>query len=123
MMQAVRDAKEVYTELSFSQFATQEDAGSVDADVMDMLKRRFALDAEELYWLNGSADLVLVDADGNIRIVDYKSDHIGTETVDNLEQHLNTCYNNQQQMYRYALSVIFQVPVDRISFEYYHLYR
>ena len=123
MMQAVRDAKEVYTELSFSQFATQEDAGNVDADVMDMLKQRFALDAEELYWLNGSADLVLVDADGNIRIVDYKSDHIGTETVDNLEQHLNTCYNNQQQMYRYALSVIFQVPVDRISFEYYHLYR
>ena len=29
------------------------------------LKHRFALDAEELYWLNGSADLVLVDGDAD----------------------------------------------------------
>ena len=58
----------------------------------------------------------------DIKEIDYKTDHIGSKTVDELKLHLSRCYDNQQELYRYAVSKMLGIPISDITYQYYHLY-
>jgi ATP-dependent exoDNAse (exonuclease V) beta subunit len=114
---------EVYTEMDFSQYASQTDIGAVDTGLYDILQSRYSLSSDEPYWINGAADLVIVDENRHVKIIDYKSDHRGTKTNEELEEHLQHTYNNQQELYRFTVSKVLGIPIEDITYEYYHLYR
>ncbi|MCR5083405.1 MAG: UvrD-helicase domain-containing protein, partial [Parasporobacterium sp.] len=90
----IANAKAVYTEMSFSQYADQSEVCTVNQELEKMLKTRFPLDDKEPYWINGQADLVIVDENDNVQIIDYKTDYKGNETVADLEAHLKKTYDN-----------------------------
>lgn len=123
LINEIKAAKDVFTELSFSQYADPKDVGAVDAGLDATLQTRFALDDKEAYWINGQADLIMVDASDNVIIVDYKSDHIGKESIANLESHLHAAYDHQQELYRFAISQALGISLGNISYRYYHMYR
>lgn len=45
-----------------------------------------------------------------------------TLTVADLEKHLSTAYDDQQEMYRYVVSKALGIPIANISYEYIHMY-
>lgn len=122
LMAAVKSAKAVYTELEFSQYADPDELAAMSEGLKDKLDKSFAIDPGHLYWVNGQADLVIVGQDGKVSIVDYKSDHKGTKTLEELDEHLHKSYDNQQELYRYVVSKALGVPVSDISYTYYHMY-
>ena len=123
LIDEITSAKEVYTEMSFSQYAEQKDMGAVSSKLNDRLhSKKFKLDDDEPYWVNGIADLVIVKPSGDVHIIDYKTDHKGDKSVKELEAHLHKAYDNQQEMYRYVMSMILGVPVDEVEYSYYHMY-
>ena len=73
-------------------------------------------------WLNGKVDLILV-FDDCIEIYDYKTDHKGNLSVEELNQHLEDTYSYQQKLYCYAVSKCFNVERDKVNYHFYHLYQ
>ena len=118
LQKKIKDAKSVYTELSFSQYADKDQIEKVNSD----LAKYMNFEDETLYWINGKADLVLVNNDDSVEIIDYKSDHIGNKTMAEFQKHLSDKYDPQQELYRFALSEMLGIDVDNISYKYYHLY-
>ena len=122
MAEVMSDDAEVYTEVPFSLYATQDEILAADRSLETVLQNRFPLEKGGKYWINGKADLVIVTADRKVHIVDYKSDHIGSETMERFHEHLSGTYDNQQELYRFTLSKMFGIPVSDISYRYYHMY-
>ncbi len=97
------NAKAVYTELPFSYFINAEEN-------RDMLRELGIEDKNEgRIWVNGTADLVIVNKDGTISIIDYKSNVDKTDLIER--------YKGQLTLYKYAVSKLFDTDISNISFE------
>lgn len=97
------NAKAIYTELPFSYFINAEEN-------QDMLKEiGMEEKSEGRIWINGTADLVIVNMDGSVVIIDYKSN------VD--KNDLDKRYRGQLTLYKYAISKLFDTDINKISFE------
>ena len=92
------NAKEVYTEMTFSYY-----------------KEKMQLE-EEIFpaWMNGTADLIIQNKDGDFVVLDYKSDYAPYLDGDKFEQSLSEMYKNQLLEYRYAVSRLFDVKEEMV---------
>lgn len=108
LMKEIIKAKEIYPEYQFNFFVSD-----------DMKNDSFF--QEGTIWLNGKVDLVLV-FDDHIDIYDYKTDHKGDLSIQELNQHLEDTYGNQQRLYCYAISKAFNIDISKIQYHFYHLY-
>ena len=93
------NAKEVYTEMTFSYY-----------------KEKMQLE-EEIFpaWMNGTADLIIQNKDGDFVVLDYKSDYAPYLDGDKFEQSLSEMYKNQLLEYRYAVSRLFDVKEEVVK--------
>lgn len=119
----LQGAKEIYTELPFSYFTTMEK----DRELFESLKKhldkhKIYLESNQPVWINGTADLVLVFENGEIWIIDYKSDTKRVASLDVFEETLQKKYEGQLTLYQHSMSRIFGVSKDRIETRLYHLY-
>lgn len=121
-MTEISTAKAVYTEMEFAQLADDSGIKAESLKLGAAVSKKCSLDSTEPYWINGQADLVVLLPNDTVKIYDYKSDHIGKETVASLEKHLSTAYDDQQEMYRYVVSKALGIPIANISYEYIHMY-
>ena len=110
LIEEIKCAKYVYPEYKFNLFIDANES----KECIDILK-------EGKYYLNGKADLVLVNED-HILVIDYKTDHKGDYSNQELYKHLEDTYSNQQRMYCVALSKCFKIDRDKINYKFYHLY-
>lgn len=92
-------AKEVYTELPFSFY---DEEMLVEGE-------------EKPVWMNGTADLIVRDAEGNYTVLDYKSDRSSNYTEEEFEEVLKKKYTGQLLMYRKAVSRLFGVDETSIK--------
>ena len=99
----INNAKEVYTEFPFSYFDTDDENQSV--------------------WISGTADLVVVDNQNFVHIIDFKSDTNKEASLEAFENTLNKKYEGQLGLYKKAMSRIFNVKLEQITTELYHLYK
>lgn len=114
---SVRDMLEngdaIYTELEFSFFAEK------DTDLFNWIKENKKLDNIDVcnrIWVNGIADLVLLNKDGTLTIADYKSDYKAEEKTDEeFRDELQRKYQGQLELYRQAMSRLFKISPDKIS--------
>lgn len=118
----ISTAKAVYTEMEFAQLAIVAGIKAESSKLDAAINSKCHLDGAEPYWINGQADLVVLLPNDTVKIYDYKSDHIGKETVADLEKHLSTAYDDQQEMYRYVVAQALGIPIANISYEYIHMY-
>ncbi|MBR1598404.1 MAG: UvrD-helicase domain-containing protein [Lachnospiraceae bacterium] len=126
MIDRIKAAKEVYTEMAFSEYADACELYFEESLKETLEKKHLIPDDNEKYWLNGQADLVLINNDGVLEtadVIDYKSDKIGGESMENFEKHLHASYDDQQKLYKYIVSRVFNIPIENVSFEYYHMYK
>ena len=73
-------------------------------------------------WVNGTTDLVIVNADGSYKIVDYKSDDLSNMTAEAKKQYLEQTYGQQMKLYKYSVKKIFDAEEKNITCEFFHLY-
>ena len=92
-------AKEVYTELPFSFY---DEEMLVEGE-------------EKPVWMNGTADLIVRDAEGNYTVLDYKSDRSSNYTEEEFEEVLKKKYTGQLLMYRQAVSRLFGVDETSVK--------
>ena len=116
-------AKEIYTELPFSYYTSKEE----DKELFESLEKHFKkhniqIGINQPVWINGTADLVLLFENGDIWIIDYKSDTKKVASLDVFEDTLQKKYEGQLTLYQHSMSRIFGVPKDRIETRLYHLY-
>ena len=92
------DVKAIHTELPFSFY--EENMQIEDQKIP--------------VWMNGNADLIIEKKDGSFLVLDYKSDHDEYMTEDEFVISLKEKYSGQLQMYKYAVSRLFQVKEENI---------
>ena len=122
LVNKIKSATEVFTEMHFSEFVDADEL-RFDAKLQDALERRNIDILSDKCWLNGQADLVIYNADGTVEIIDYKSDKMGSASINELEEHLHNAYDSQQLLYKYVVSRALGVDMDKVSFRYYHMYK
>ena len=116
-------AKAIYTELPFSYFTSvEEDKELFESIEKHLEKHKIQIDTKQPVWVNGTADLVLEYDNGDILIIDYKSDTKKVKSLDDFENALQKKYDGQLTLYRYSMSRIFGVPLDKVETRLYHLY-
>ena len=93
----IKQAKNVYTEFSFSYF-------------------------ENNNYYNGKIDLLIINQDNTCLIIDYKTDEKGGHSLSELEAHLIKKYTPQLEIYKNAVNKCFNIPLENISCEFYHMY-
>lgn len=93
----IKQGKKVYTEFSFSYF-------------------------ENNNYYNGKIDLLIINQDNTCLIIDYKTDEKGGHSLTELEAHLVKKYTPQLDIYRAAVNKCFNIPLEKISCEFYHMY-
>ena len=93
----IKQAKNVYTEFSFSYF-------------------------ENNNYYNGKIDLLIINLDNTCLIIDYKTDEKGGHSLSELEAHLVKKYTPQLEIYKSAINKCFNIPLDNISCDFYHMY-
>lgn len=93
----IKQAKNVYTEFSFSYF-------------------------ENNNYYNGKIDLLIINHDNTCLIIDYKTDEKGGHSLTELEAHLIKKYTPQLEIYKTAINKCFNISLDNISCEFYHMY-
>jgi ATP-dependent exoDNAse (exonuclease V) beta subunit len=108
--QLVKNADKIYTELEFSYMLDKTQAEELLSEIDT--KGRFH-DYNEL-WVNGTADLVLVAADGSVVIADYKSDN-NSDHLKDFKDRLNKKYENQLKLYKYSIAKLLNVDLNKIS--------
>ncbi len=72
-------------------------------------------DERQKVWMNGTADLIVVDKEGNYLILDYKSDHDGYLTEEEFNKSVWEMYCEQLVQYRNAVQRLFEVSSDKIK--------
>lgn len=124
MRKLLAEAKEIYTELPFTYYTSpQQEPELFKAIAPHLEKNEIAIDDNQLVCIDGTADLVVVDAAGQIHIIDFKSDTNREESVEKFESQLYAKYEGQLLLYKYAMARIFGVELSSISTELYHLYK
>ena len=118
------NAKAIYTELPFSYYTSPEEDPALFAAIQKhLVHHKISVGENQPVWVNGTADLVVVDAEGKIRVVDFKSDSKYGESMELFERLLYDKYEGQLLLYKYSMSRIFGVNPECVSTELYHLYR
>ena len=116
-------AKEIYTELPFSYYTSKEEDKELFESLDKHLKKhKIEIGSNQPVWINGTADLVLLFENGDIWIIDYKSDTKKVASLDVFEDTLQKKYEGQLTLYQHSMSRIFGVQKDRIETRLYHLY-
>ncbi len=107
MTELLQNAKEIYTELEFSYFTDRKQ----DSNMFENISKLENLDK---VWINGTADLVIVNKDNSVVIADYKSD-MNTKGIKNFKSELNKKYGEQLTLYKYSISRILEVDIGKIE--------
>ena len=117
---------EVYTEYSFSFYVDE----SEKADFINRFSKYFkhaerdgGIPSDCRIWVNGQADLVVKQADGRIKVYDYKSDAMNGKPRVDFEDRCATKYEGQLALYRYAIGKCFDVRPEEVETELVDLYR
>ena len=109
--------------MPFSYFTSvEEDKELFESIEKHLEKHKIQIDTKQPVWVNGTADLVLEYDNGDILIIDYKSDTKKVKSLDDFENALQKKYDGQLTLYRYSMSRIFGVPLDKVETRLYHLY-
>ena len=93
----LKGAKAVYTEMPFSYYDAHRD------------------DREIPLWMNGSADLVIEKNNGDVLLLDYKSDSDESSNEEAFVKHLRDTYTPQLDEYKKALEKCLDVLPERIK--------
>ena len=118
------NAKEIHTELPFSYYVSLQDSAELFRDIkVHLEKNKISIEENQPVWINGTADLVVIDNNNCVHIIDFKSDTNYEETIEDFETVLYEKYKGQLLLYKYAMSRIFEVELEKISTELYHLYK
>ena len=119
----IERAAEIYPEYTFSFYVEQNELPAfLDAFRADFRRCDIDLDRTlKQVWVNGTADLVVKQKDGTIKIYDYKSDARNGMPAEEFSTSLMKKYTGQLRLYHYAISRSF--GTDKISTELIHLYR
>ena len=94
LLSEISAAKHVYTELPFSFCLTKEESAELSPKLGTLLG--------ENIWVNGTADLVLVNQDDSVSVYDYKSNQNKKADPD-FETHLYEEYSGQLALYIFAM--------------------
>ncbi len=94
-------AQKVYTEIPFSFY--------------DKSYTLAGEEEEQKVWMNGTADLIVVDKEENYHILDYKSDHDGYLTEEEFNKSVDEMYGAQLNQYKNAVQRLFGVSSDKIK--------
>ncbi|MBQ6593366.1 MAG: UvrD-helicase domain-containing protein [Solobacterium sp.] len=118
----MEQAVQVLPEYTFSFYVEEEELPAfLDAFRADF--RRFGMDPGpdvKQCWINGTADLVVLQKGGTVKIYDYKSDARNGMPSEQFTESLRQKYAGQQKLYRYAVRRAFST--DAVSTELVHLY-
>ena len=118
------NAKNIFTELPFSYYVSQLENPKLFEDIKKHLEyKKISIDEDQKVWINGTADLVIVDSENNVHVIDFKSDTNYEESIDDFESVLYQKYEGQLLLYKYAMSRIFEADLEHIYTELYHLYK
>ena len=124
MCKLLAEARAVYTELPFTYYTSMEQEPDLfEAIGPHLEKNEIQIDADQMVCVDGTADLVVLDAVGKLHIIDFKSDTNREVSVDKFEAQLYEKYEGQLLLYKYAMARIFGIELDAISTELYHLYK
>ncbi len=105
------NAEDVYTELPFSYYDDHKKQEEAISEKIDQVTHSEITPM----WMNGTADLIVVDKAGNYQILDYKSDHDEYLDEEQFEQSLYERYLGQLKEYSLAVERLFGVSSDKIS--------
>lgn len=100
IINAVKNAEAVYTELPFSFFAEGEETINL---MKDLNIEKYT---SSKVWVNGIADMVIKNHDGSIIIADYKSDERKDYSREEFKKILNERYKGQLALYKYAVGKV-----------------
>lgn len=109
IINAVKNAEAVYTELPFSFFAEGEEAINL---MKDLNIEKYT---SSKVWVNGIADMVIKNHDGSIIIADYKSDERKDYSREEFKKILNERYKGQLALYKYAVGKVMEAKPDSIK--------
>lgn len=119
----LEEAKEIHTELPFSYYTSKEEAPDLFAAIRKHLdKHKIQIGDKQPVWVNGTADLVIVDKNDNVYIIDFKSDSKYVDEIEVFEKNLSLKYEGQLLLYKYSMSYIFNTDLEKITTELFHLY-
>lgn len=107
MVELLKNAKEIYTELEFSYFTDRKKD-------MNMFENISKLENRDKVWVNGTADLVVVNNDNSVVIADYKSD-MNTKGIKDFKSELNKRYGEQLKLYKYSINKLLEVDMGKIE--------
>ena len=112
----LKDAKEIFTEFSFSYYVSEEEKERFDNTFS------FCIQTGQKVWVNGTTDLIVHKLDGSYQIIDYKSDDLSNMTEEAKQAYLEASYGAQMNLYRYSVAKIFGIPEESIGCHFFHLY-
>lgn len=116
-------AEEFYPEYTFSFFVPENEKAKFMTELGCFLgKEREDIESGSgTIWVNGTADLVVKQKDGTVKVYDYKSDAMNGKPMDLFEKALAEKYEGQLALYRYAVGKAF--GTEKTESELIHLYR
>lgn len=114
-------AEAVYPEYAFSFYVPEAEREQFKQDFAPYLEVAKVEVVADKIWVNGKADLVVVNKDGSVKVYDYKSDSRNGKPLADFEATLAGKYAGQLALYRYAIGKAF--GVTGVKTELIHLYR
>ena len=120
----IRRSEAVFTEYPFSFFTTEkEDPGIFEAlrgkISGKMAERLLPSSPDQKVWIHGKADLLMVQADGKIHVLDYKSDMNAGLTEEEFKDVIGRRYGGQMELYRHVCAKLFDTPLEQIAGDFY----
>ena len=120
------NAAEVYPEYSFSFFVKgveRDEFRKWLGAFLDDKKIELKETDDQTIWVNGQADLVIVQNDGRVKVYDYKSDAMNGKPEADFKDSMEKKYEGQLALYRYAIGKAFGVDPQSVNTELISLYR
>lgn len=101
------DAQAVYPEYAFSFHVVGEEKETFLDRLGEYMEKKKISTQAESYWINGKADLVVLQKDGRVKVFDYKSDTRDGAPQEQFARGLQERYAGQLALYAYALEKSF----------------
>lgn len=122
IQELLENSAEVYTELPFSIWTSlNQDKKLFDTMKEYLIKKEMMPEENQSVWIHGIADLVCRRKDGEVWIVDYKSDKKGKESDEEFAIRLRDRYCGQLTLYQCVMEKLFP-EAKKVKFMVYHLY-
>lgn len=109
----LKEASEIFTELSFSYYTDSKGSAEMIAELSEY-KKDLSIGDKKI-WINGIADLVLKMPDASIIVIDYKSDIDKDKKGAKFYEDIKLRYDGQLALYRHAMGKIFGVKPDTVK--------